>query len=115
MKIELDQNEKEQLIRDVMENFPEASEAGGVPCIDWDYEKTEFVFVDSEGEKPQEVTVNMESLLKGLDKMWADIGVKYFNGNPDITQETMTDPCNWDANDANALVEYTLYGEVIYG
>jgi hypothetical protein len=111
-KIELDENAKEQLVKEVMENFPEYS-SPSLPCVRWNYKEMKFVFIISEDkENPKRVELNLQDLVKGISKMFPDIGVKYHNG---LTQAEMADASQWDATDADALVQYSLFGEVIFG
>ena len=118
MKIELEDSEKEKIVRDVMEGFPEYSSPSLV-CTDWKYQAMQFMFrEDTEDPLKGDVIhqVNLEMLKKGLDKMVLDIaaGRIHTSGNIGL-QDMLADTGNWDANDADNLVQYAIFGEVIYG
>ncbi len=118
VKIELEDSEKEKIVRDVMENFPEYSSPSLV-CTGWKYQAMQFVFrEDTEDPLKGYVIhqVNLEMLKKGLDKMVLDIaaGRIHTSGNTGL-QDMLADTGNWDANDADNLVQYAIFGELIYG
>ena len=55
---------KTELIKSWMENYPEAGAGNSMKCHAFNYEKTEFTFVDEETEEYH--SVNLKSLMKGL-------------------------------------------------
>lgn len=99
--------DKDKLIHDIMESYPEASFC--LKCIDWNYNKVEFKFADDEAEKVYLVTLPM--LREGFDKLiQLLVDGKYKNG-----LSVWTDAGNWDSVDADALVQCAIFGDVIYG
>ena len=98
----------EQLIREVMENYPEASFC--LTCIGWDYDKVEYDFVDEED--GSEYTLDLPKLLVGMTKLKSEIG-KSINRN--CWAGEFDDPCSWDSTCIDALVQCSIFGEVIYG
>lgn len=107
------QLEKDQIIKNAMDNFPEASAGMALWCKRYDYKKMEFAFFDQEeGGKKHEV--NMDSLRKGLDAFVKVVEQgQYFNcGKPPALLSKAYD---WDALDSDALVQCAIFGKVIYG
>lgn len=104
--------ETAQLIKDAMENYPEAGRGNSLTCTGWDYNKTEFDFVDEETNKKYKV--NMASLKEGLKKLLKFIEEgKYFNCG--VAPNLLSKGYDWDAQDYDALVQCALFGEVRYG
>ncbi len=101
-----------QLIKEAMENYPEAGRGSSLICVGWDYEKVEFDFVDDETEKQHKV--NIESLKEGLKRLLKIIEEgKYFNCG--VAPNLLSKGYDWDAQDYDALVQCALFGEVRYG
>ncbi len=101
-----------QLIKNYMENYPEAGAGNSLKCVKWNYEKMEFDFWDEEEEKSYKV--DMKSLKKGLKVLLEVIRQgKYFNNGvvPNLISEGYDD----DAQDHDALVQCAIFKEVIYG
>lgn len=105
------EEEKEKLIREIFDNFPEYSRGGCLICHAWDYENFEFSFTDTEENK--EYGVNLEMVKKGFDKLIPDI----LNGKIYLSFDNagIFDAGNWDSECADALVQYSIFGEAIYG
>lgn len=103
---------EEQLIKSMMENYPEASNGNSLTCIEYNYNKMVFIFIDEETDKLH--TVNMLSLKKGLKKLLKIIEEgKYFNCG--VVPHLLSEGYNYDAQDCDALVQCVLFGKVIYG
>ncbi len=101
-----------QLIKEAMENYPEAGRGSNLICIKWNYDKVEFDFVDEETDKRHKV--NMESLKEGLKKFLEIVKEgKYFNNG--VSPNLLSKGYDWDAQDYDALVQCALFGEVRYG
>jgi hypothetical protein len=109
MQIEIDDVEIDKFIDDVMECEPEYSSSVLV-CTHYDYAKCYFVFHDEEtGEFHP---VNRSALKFGLKKLLVDImqgKIKL-----DLNAELL-DAGNWDSTAVDALVQYAIFDEVIYG
>ena len=103
---------KTQLIKEMMENYPEANGGNPLRCLNWNYEKMEFEFLDEEEDKTYQVNMNM--LKVGLNKLLVDIADgKYFNcGQP---PNLLSEGYDYDSQDCDALVQCAIFGEVIYG
>lgn len=112
MRIVLTDSERDTLIREVMENFPEAS-SPSVICTKYNYAKTEFEFLDVESDRTYKLDLNeLRKGLKQLLDVMADGGLKGIARSvfPDVL-----DAGNWDADAADALVQTAIFGDVIYG
>lgn len=109
----------EKFIKEVMQNMPEYSGGWALDCISWKYEQCRYLFGDPEeddtGKMFKEVTY--ETLRQGFEKM-----VAFMVANPKsaLAECTLTgeEPdevaCNWDATCVQALVEFTIYGELTF-
>lgn len=114
IKMTIPDEKVEELVHDIMENYPEAS-SGPLECVDWDYDRVRYIFNEYEDETPTRHTVTKEMLVRGFEIL---IGLiqegKYHNGGLRLN-DYLEDVGNWDAFDADALVQCALFGEIIYG
>lgn len=103
---------KTQLIKEMMENYPEAGGGNSLRCLGWNYKKMEFKFLDEEEDKTYQV--NMSLLKVGLNKFLKVIeDGKYFNNG--VVPNLLSEGYDHDAQDCDALVQCAIFGEVIYG
>jgi len=103
---------KTQLIKEMMENYPEASGGNSLRCLSWNYKKMEFKFLDEEEDKTYQVSI--ELLKVGLDKLLKVIeDGKYFNNG--VVPHLLSEAYDYDSQDCDALVQCAIFGEVIYG
>lgn len=115
MTITIPDDVKKQVVKGIMENFPEASSGCALRCTGWRYEKMEFTFEDSEEGKKHELTE--AKLLAAFPLIFTN---KWPKG---CTQPIAKDDleswedwlCQADANDFDAFVQLAIFGEVIYG
>lgn len=124
IKLTVKNEDVEKFIREVMENWPDYNHAGGgLDCIKADHKECKYTFVDVEDEK-EKFEIDLPKLLKGMEKLLKDV---YETGKIDwdssvgtqirtIVGESFGDetPAYMDADGLNALVEYTIYGEIIF-
>lgn len=104
--------QKTELIKEMMENYPEAGSGMSLRCTGWNYGSMEFTFLDVEEDKKYEI--NMEMLKKGLDILLKIIlDGKYFNAGR--TPNLLAESYDHDAWDSDALVQCAIFGEVLYG
>lgn len=61
-----------------------------------------------DGETGEEFELTREKFIKGLIKFLEE-------GRSDLVYQGTIDTCSIDAEDANAIVQYALFDEVIYG
>ena len=95
----------EKYLRELLQNLPEYSLS--LDCIDWDYDNMVFTFRDRyEGNNPT-YTKNIADFRDGL-QLYVD------SINQDKVREIL-DPGNCDAIVVDCLVQYTIFGEVVYG
>ena len=100
---------EEELINDVMGNYPEYSSMS-LKCNGWKYKECLYRFEDMEDGKIY--NVNMEMLKKGLK-----IFVQMVLDGKDYKDFTgaLLDVGDWDGTDTDALVQCAIFGKVIYG
>lgn len=104
------EQEKEKLIREIFDNFPEASHGWTLECHGWDYKNFSFDFTDTEENK--EYTITLEMAKKGFDKLIPDV----LHGKIHLPfGEAIFDAGSWDSECADALAQYSIFGEAIYG
>jgi hypothetical protein len=101
----------DKLINEVMESYPEASFC--LQCISWKYKECRFVFQDQETGKEHLVTLDM--LRKGLQLTLEAFSKGKFPGVAKHVMPNFQDAGNWDATAADILVQYSIFGEVMYG
>lgn len=103
---------KTKLIKELMENYPEAGVGNSLRCLRWNYKKMEFKFLDNEEDKIYKV--NMDLLKVGLNKLLKIIeDGKYFNNG--VVPNLLSEGYDYDSQDCDALVQCAIFGEVIYG
>jgi len=103
---------KIELIKEMMENYPEASGGNSLRCLRWDYKNTEFEFLDEEENKKYQVNMNL--LKVGLNKFLKVIeDGNYFNNG--VVPNLLSEGYDYDSQDCDALVQCAIFGEVIYG
>ena len=125
------------LIRDVMQNFPEAGIC--LTCVEFDYDNLEFQFWDSEVDEDSASESIVSPTIEDLDLRRSGIvknAVTYKIGKKElqkglqilvdllskgglqgleISTANINDPGNWDALCCDALVQCAIFGDVIYG
>ena len=105
MKIttEIPDSQIDELAKEIMNNFPAS----------WDYENGKFIFFDEEEEK--EYNVSTADISKALPKFIQLILDKKLHFYGVETLEDILNACNWDMPISDALIQFTLFGDVIYG
>lgn len=100
-----------KLFKEVVHNLPEHSIS--LQCTKYDYKNCRFEFFDSEDGK--EYLMNIHNGLLGIQMLIHAILDKklFFTGCG--TLDEVLDPCCWDANVVDALIQFSLFSEVIYG
>jgi len=103
----------DEIIKSAMENYPEASSGSCLKCRGWNYDKMEFTFVNEE--TGQNNSINLENLKKGFKVLLKIVeDGKYLNSVGQVPNFLAIN-YDWDAQDYDALVQATIFGEVIYG
>lgn len=114
MKFEIDLDDKkvDKLLKEVMENYPEASFC--LRCIKWKYDQCKYKFLDEKEDKEYLVTLSL--LRKGFEILIGYIlkGKYHFEGL-DHSNLFDLDGGDWDAIAIDALVQCAIFGDVIYG
>lgn len=112
LTFEITEAQIDDFLREAMQNMPEASLS--LACFEWDYEKMKFRFDDYEDSKSY--SVELPELRKGFKLMMTAMVEQ--KEMPGIYKEIMPDfldSSNWDANALDCLVQYSIFGEAIYG
>lgn len=120
----------EKLMVDVLQNLPDYAQYKWITCPDWDYgmdEKLErqlkpavytFNVSDPDGdcEEFSEHKVSPSDFAMVVPELWmAVMGKIVFPGGKDWTTCDFWDPCNWDADVLDCLLQYYFYGDLVYG
>jgi hypothetical protein len=111
LTIEILDAQVEQLIKDIFDNYPEAGESNSLRCTKWDYTNFVFNFIDVEdNDKPYMITLDMAK--RGFEKLISDclVGKIFLFDNAHLF-----DAGEWDACATDALAQYAIFGETIYG
>ena len=103
MQIDVSEEEENKVLQDSFENFPECAEC--LRCTKWDYKNFVFDFYDEDTDKTH--TVTLEDARKGLREYIKQVllGKTSLEGNPN----------NWDAWNYDAIMQCSIFGDIIYG
>ena len=123
MKIEIEVKDESirELVRDVMQNQPEYSAGMALQCRKWDYDDCHYIFDDVEAgvgvEDSRLISYELDeaALVKGMELMLKGIATDelHFYGMDGLA--AALNPCAWDADSVDALVQMACMGKVIYG
>ena len=113
IKVSIPDDKLEELIKEVMQNMPDACLS--MACMKWKYDECSYAFEDYEDGKKYDV--DLPKLKTAMEKMMKDTFEAKKNQGLDISSSVadFMDPCNWDAGCVDALVQYAIFGEVVYG
>jgi len=109
MKLEVKDSEVEKLVRDCFENYPEYS-SPSLQCIKWNYKEFVFRFLDTE--ENREHVVIIEDAFKGMKKF---LQAKLRGELPGIPISNLFDAGEYDATAVDAILQFAIFGKVIYG
>jgi hypothetical protein len=130
MLIEFKREVDDNILDDLFANYPEAGSGAALQCVDWDYKNFKFTFVDAEDEVDEDdpdaeevvsffgtghyrkYVVTKEMAIEGFKKF---VEAYYQNR---FSFYGLTDPLDadyYDADSIDAVLQYTLFGELIYG
>jgi len=122
LKIEEDSEIKsiqEYFVKELMENFPDASECSALRCSSWKYKLCEYTFVDDEAEEQTHYKIDLEKLLKAIPLLFSSkwgCGLTKVPRNAFASKDNAEDLlCNFDSYDLSAFVQLAIFGEVVYG
>jgi hypothetical protein len=115
----MDTTQQEQLVRGIMDNFPEAGRCNVLQCIRANYSKLDFTFVDDEQDThhPLDKAKLLAAVPLIFTNKWPKGCTKTASINtPSVTQDDVDDwLCTADAQDFDAFIQLAILGEVIYG
>lgn len=103
----------ESVVKDIMCNFPEASQGSALVCTRWKYDKWDFLFKDDE----DEYNPTKASLIETFRLLFSDKWPKGCTKPPFSSKKEDWDEwlCQADATDWDAFAQLVCLGEVIYG
>ena len=109
------QTDKDRIIREMMGDFPEAS-SSSIICIRCNYKDMEFDFIEDDEKTPGGVPhhVSMQNLRKGFNIL-IKLALYGEYKNYGFPAGIFGKDANWDAIDAEALVQCAIFGKLIYG
>ncbi len=115
VSIEIDESIVERVVKNIMENFPEASKGCALVCIKWGYDAWQFDFEDEETGK--RYRLNKQQLLAAFPLIFTDKWPKGCTQPPAKTDWASWEEwlCRCDATDDDAFAQLACLGEVIYG
>ena len=96
--------DKEDIVREVLQNLPEYAQS--VDCVRWKYEQCRYTFEDD----GKTTTLELPQFLTGLDLLLAS-GLACVPDTTDVEDWC----CQADASTVDALIQFSLYSELIYG
>lgn len=115
LSVTIPEAQVDRILRDIMENFPEASHGNALRCEGWEYNSLKFTFYDEEQDRTH--AVDKAALLKAFPLMFGDAWPKGLRRPPLSEKAQAWD--DWfeqtDATDFDAFVQLAIFGEVIYG
>jgi len=103
-----------ELAQLLADNFPE--NVISFECLEWDYEKGEFMFHDAENESIHYVSI--DDLKVGVALFYKGLGTKWFFDGVNPYNETLSVDdiaCEHDALSIDAIVQLAIFGDVVYG
>jgi hypothetical protein len=98
----------EAFVRELLQNLPEY--AMNFRCLAFDYEKCEFTLKEEETRDVH--LLNVDKAMLGLLAMLQDALENLDKGCGHLLD--LTNPGNWDAIMLDALIQYSLLGDVVY-
>ncbi len=112
--IEIPDEMVEQIVRGIMDNFPEASSGCGLVCMNFKYDSLQFIFEDEDGKTYK---INKGTLMDTFPLIFTEKWPKGCIKPP--TSANWEDWDNWfghaDAINFDAFAQLACLGEVIYG
>jgi hypothetical protein len=117
VEIKIDEELLKGALSSAMENYPEAS-TPSLQCVKWQYRECYYVFeeIDDDGEVDAVHTVTLEKLMEGFEKLMQNRPRCVPPPPAQQTKEAWEEwNCNMDADGVDALLQFTLFGEIIYG
>ena len=111
--IEFTPEEKEEMVRGIFDNFPESSYC--LPCTLWKYKEFRFKFYEEEESKTHEVL--LPQAIEGFDLFWAKLTERHLESKTYCGLDPLSalDLCNWDAVGFDAVVQFAIFKDLIYG
>lgn len=117
--VELDLNEEllYGALKSAMENYPECS-TPSLQCVKWKYEECRYTFqeIGNDGEVEATHVVELNDLIRGFNALLKDRPRCVPLPPVEQTKEAWDDwCCSMDADGVDCLLQFALFGELIYG
>lgn len=109
----MDRLTPEQMVRGLYQNFPEASSGSALRCVGWKYDAFIFKFIDEETGKTY--TVDLKKAVQGFRKLVKDVQQNGKLKGCGFTPDFAVSEDSWDGIGIDALAQYAVFGEAIYG
>jgi hypothetical protein len=114
IEIEIPDENLEKLAKDIMENYPEASEGNCLKCVQYQYNIGRFVFVDDETGK--EHIVFTKDVAKAIPKFIEGVLKNKWKFDGITANNIMSlDAGDYDGYSIDAVVQLAIFGDVRYG
>lgn len=117
VELELEDTLLKYSLMSLMENYPEAS-TPSLQCVKWKYAECHYVFEenDDNGELYKTHVVELADLYVGFQKMMGNRPSCVPVPPARQTKEAWDDwCCSMDADGIDCLLQFTLFGELVYG
>lgn len=111
MKILFEDNEVEIILKDIFQNLPEYG-VYSFRCTKYDYDN--FIYELYDGEEDKEYTIDLEKAKKGFLLFASDLADKKIHFCGLGVMELLDGSC-YDAIALDAVIQYSLFGKLIYG
>jgi hypothetical protein len=106
--VDIPLRELDELAFAVLQNLPEHMMT--LVCTKWKYDQKEYAFQDPESGETFEI--GEIQISRGLPKAFAHLLNTIGSG---WGIDDFMDPCMWDAEMVDVLVQYAIFGEIVYG
>jgi len=110
MTVSFTDDEARELVSEILQNLPEYS--CSMVCSSFDYDAGIYKFIDEEDDG-KKYTLDMDKAVAGFQKLVSGLNDKsIFIG---LSIGEVDDAANWDIVSTDALIQLSLFGEIIYG
>lgn len=103
----------EKMVRELYQNFPEASSGSALRCVGWQYKAFKFYFVDDE-EAGKKYEIGITKAVDGFKKLVKAVRRGELPGLG-LAADFEVNEDSWDGYAIDALAQFAIFGEAIYG
>lgn len=105
MLINISEEQEYGMVKELFENYPEASSGKALRCTNWDYEDFVFTFEDTETGKTH--IVFKDQIIKGFRKFIELVLLK--------KTCLSANPVDWDSDTCDVVAQCSIFDDIIYG